>query len=193
MKRSIHITRSFNNLNSLFIGAIGSVQYLTLESQHLRFKKQQPETNFKRVYSHLMAIFLIPCSNVLKLIKINFVVMEIAQKVGFRELLQHLYTAFNEQDADRALEVIHPDAVWANGMEGGLLNGHQSIREYWARQWSYITWRVEPMRFEIPDSNTVAVDVHQIILNPSGTIVSIRDLQHIFQIEDGLIKTMVIR
>ena len=43
--------------------------------------------------------------------------MVVAQKVGFRELLQHLYAAFNDQDVDRAFEVIHPDAVWANGME----------------------------------------------------------------------------
>ena len=119
--------------------------------------------------------------------------MEVAQKIGFRELLQHLYIAFNEQDVDRALEVIHPDAVWANGMEGGLLNGHQSIREYWLRQWSYITWHVQPMRFEMTDSENIVVDAHQIIRDLSGNIVSIRDLQHLFQIEDGLIKTMGIR
>ena len=119
--------------------------------------------------------------------------MEVAQKLGFRELLQRLYAAFNEQDVDRALEVIHPDAVWANGMEGGLLNGHQSIREYWSRQWSYITWHVRPMRFEIADPENIVVDVHQILRDLSGNIVSIRDLQHIFQIEDGLIKTMGIR
>ena len=119
--------------------------------------------------------------------------MEVAQKVGFRELLQHLYIAFNEQDADRALEVIHPDAVWANGMEGGLLKGHQSIREYWARQWSYIAWHVRPMRFEMTDPEYVVVEAHQIIRELSGEIVSIRDLQHIFQIEDGLVKTMAIR
>jgi hypothetical protein len=140
-----------------------------------------------------MVIFLIGCSIVPKLIKINSVVMEVAQKVGFRELLQHLYIAFNEQDADRALEVIHPDAVWANGMEGGLLKGHQSIREYWARQWSYITWHVRPMRFEMTDPEYVVVEAHQIIRELSGDIVSIRDLQHIFQIEDGLVKTMAIR
>ena len=119
--------------------------------------------------------------------------MEVAQKVGFRELLQHLYAAFNEQDVDRAFEVIHPDAVWANGMEGGLLNGHQDIREYWLRQWSYITWQVRPMRFEMTDPENIVVEAHQILRDLSGNIVSIRDLQHIFEIEDGLIKKMGIR
>jgi ketosteroid isomerase-like protein len=155
--------------------------------------KQQREINFERLYSHLMAIFLVRCSIVPKLIKINSVDMKVAQKVGFRELLQRLYAAFNDQDVDRALEVIHPDAVWANGMEGGLLNGHQDIREYWLRQWSYITWHVRPMRFEMTDPENIVVEAHQILRDLSGNIVSIRDLQHIFHIEDGLIKTMGIR
>ena len=119
--------------------------------------------------------------------------MEVEQKLGYRELLKRLYAAFNEQDVDSALEVIHPDAVWANGMEGGLLNGHQDIREYWSRQWSYITWHVRPMHFEMTDPENIVVDVHQILRDLSGNIVSIRNLQHIFQIEDGLIKKMDIR
>src|SRR5687768_14904781 len=98
-----------------------------------------------------MAILLIRCSIVPKLIKINSIDMDVAQKLGIRELLQRLYSAFNEQDVERALEVIHPDAVWANGMEGGLLNGHQSICEYWSRQWSYITWHVRPIGFDMTD------------------------------------------
>ena len=119
--------------------------------------------------------------------------MEVAQKLGTRELLQHLYLAFNNQDADKAMEVIHPDAIWANSMEGGLVNGHDGIRGYWSRQWSYIQWHVRPMKFEMTDLQTVVVDAHQIIRDPAGSIVSIRDLQHIFEIENGLIKTMNIR
>ena len=119
--------------------------------------------------------------------------MEVEQKLGYRELLKHLYSAFNEQDVDSALEVIHPDAVWANGMEGGLLNGHQSIREYWSRQWSDITLNVRPMGFEMNDPENIVLEAHQILRDLSGNIVSIRNLQHIFQIEDGLIKRMDIR
>jgi len=140
-----------------------------------------------------MAIFLVRSSIVPKLIKINSGIMKVAQKVSFRELLQHLYAAFNDQDVDRAFEVIHPDAVWANGMEGGLLNGHQDIREYWLRQWSYITWQVRPMRIAMTDPENIVVEAHQILRDLSGNIVSIRDLQHIFEIEDGLIKKMGIR
>ena len=49
------------------------------------------------------------------------------------------------------------------------------------------------MRFEMTDPENIVVDVHQILRDLSGNIVSIRDLQHVFQIEDGLIKTMGLR
>ena len=49
------------------------------------------------------------------------------------------------------------------------------------------------MRFEITDPENIVVDVHQILRDLSGNIVSIRNLQHIFQIDDGLIKKMGIQ
>jgi len=119
--------------------------------------------------------------------------MNVAQKVDSFEMLRHLYNAFNARNIDKALEVIHPDAVWANSMEGGLVNGHDGIRQYWSRQWSYMKWHVRPMSLQMADQETYVVQAHQIIRDLAGSIVSIRDLQHIFQIEDGLIKTMSIR
>src|SRR5688500_9320724 len=131
------------------------------------------------------------CSIVWKLLKnFNSIVMKVAEKIDSFEMLRHLYNAFNERNIDRAFEVIHPDAVWANRMEGGVVKGHQGIREYWTRQWSYMKWRVRPMSLQMADQEPYVVQAHQIIRDLSGIIVSIRDLQHIFQIEDGLIKTM---
>jgi len=119
--------------------------------------------------------------------------MTVAEKVECFEMLRYLYNAFNERNIDKAFEVIHPDAVWANSMEGGLVTGHQGIREYWSRQWSYMKWHVRPMSFQMAGHDMYVVQAHQIIRDLTGSIVSIRDLQHIFQIEDGLIKTMTIR
>jgi len=113
-----------------------------------------------------------------------------AQKLDFRELMQHIYAAFNERDIDRAFEVVHPHADWANGMEGGMLQGHDEIRAYWSRQWSYINWYVTPMSIDVDTTGHCVVDVHQIIRDLSGNIISIKDVQHVFNIEDGLIKNM---
>ncbi|HEX6223071.1 MAG TPA: nuclear transport factor 2 family protein [Chryseolinea sp.] len=119
--------------------------------------------------------------------------MKVAKKINAFEMLSRLYSAFNEKDVDKALEVIHPDAVWANSMEGGLAKGHQEIRDYWMRQWSYIQWHVQPKQLQKLDSENFVVQAHQIIRDLSGNIVSIRNLEHIFHIENGFITTMSIR
>ncbi|HEX6465894.1 MAG TPA: hypothetical protein VFZ99_01235 [Terriglobales bacterium] len=35
------------------------------------------------------------------------------------ELLTNVYASFNGRDIERVLAAMHPDVVWANGMEGG--------------------------------------------------------------------------
>jgi hypothetical protein len=119
--------------------------------------------------------------------------MMVAEKLGYAVLVQHVYNSFNLRNADAALEVIHPDAEWANAMEGGLLTGHEEINAYWHRQWSYIDWHVKFGDITVEDSGNVVVNTNQIIRDLSGNIVSIRDVQHVFRIEDGLITEMRIR
>jgi len=36
-----------------------------------------------------------------------------------RDLLIHVYDAFNRRDIDAILPVMHPEVEWQNGMEGG--------------------------------------------------------------------------
>ena len=61
------------------------------------------------------------------------------------DLLKHLYDRFNARDIDAVLASLHPDVVWANGMEGGHVHRHDGIREYWTRQWSMFDPRVDPI------------------------------------------------
>ncbi|HEY9049689.1 MAG TPA: nuclear transport factor 2 family protein [Ohtaekwangia sp.] len=119
--------------------------------------------------------------------------MVIEQRIDVRELLHYVYTSFNARNIDAALEVIHPDADWANTMEGGLVKGHEGIRDCWSRQWSYIDPHVKLIDVEVDEEGRVVADAHQIIRDMTGAIVSIRDIQHIFEIEDGLLRTMRIR
>jgi len=119
--------------------------------------------------------------------------MMVAEKLDYRELVQHVYNSFNLRNANAALEVIHPDAEWANAMEGGLLKGHDEINSYWHRQWSYVDWHVKFVDLTLEDSGNVVVNTNQIIRDLSGNIISIRDVQHVFRIEDGLILEMRVR
>jgi hypothetical protein len=119
--------------------------------------------------------------------------MTISQNIDYRELLQYVYNSFNARDIDAALEVIHPHADWANALEGGLVQGHTGIRDYWSRQWSYMDPHVKPVYFEEDEEGRFVVEANQIIRDLKGNIVSIKNVHHVFQIEEGLIRNMRIR
>ena len=114
----------------------------------------------------------------------------VLEKVNYRSMVQHVYNSFNARNIDAAFEVIHRDANWANTMEGGLLHGHEEIRAYWLRQWTYIDWHVKFVDASLNDAGNVLVNTHQIIRDFSGNIVTLKDVQHIFTIEDGMIQDM---
>ena len=52
-----------------------------------------------------------------------------------RRMLEKAYAAFNARDIDSALDVMHADVDWPNGMETGNVHDHDGVREYWTRQW----------------------------------------------------------
>ena len=108
-------------------------------------------------------------------------------------LLNRLYERFNARDMEAVIAVMHPDILWANGMEGGHVNGRQGVREYWTRQWAVIDPHVEPMTFATgPDGETI-VEVHQTVRDLAGQLLSDKVVSHIFRIEGGLIRRFDIR
>jgi len=74
-----------------------------------------------------------------------------------RDVIVDAYTAFNARDIDRALEAMHPDVEWANGMEGGHVHGPRALRDYWTRQWTQIDPHVEPQRVTVDDAGRIVV------------------------------------
>ena len=63
------------------------------------------------------------------------------------ELLRRLYAGFNAREMESVLAAMHEDVLWANGMEGGYVNGREGVRAYWTRQWATIDPHVEPVAF----------------------------------------------
>ena len=94
--------------------------------------------------------------------------------------------AFEHRDIDRALSVMRADVVWANGMEGGFVHGHEAVREYWTRQWQQIDPRVEPRHFE-SQGNRLVVDVHQLVRDMNGGVLADQMAKHVFTIDRGVI------
>jgi SAM-dependent methyltransferase len=110
-----------------------------------------------------------------------------------RHLLETAYRAFNARDIEATLATMHADVEWPNGMEGGSVSGHDGVRDYWTRQWGMIDPHVEPVRIETDAAGRVVVDVHQIVRDRAGHVVKDELVQHVYLVEDGLIRSMEIR
>ena len=63
------------------------------------------------------------------------------------ELLNYVYKRFNARDMEAVLAALHEDVMWANGMEGGHVQGRDAVRAYWTRQWAMVDPHVEPVSF----------------------------------------------
>lgn len=110
-----------------------------------------------------------------------------------RDLLMFVYAAFNRRDIDAILPKLHPEVEWPNGMEGGWVHGREGVRAYWTRQWGTIDPHVQPTGFTAEADGRIAVRVHQVVRDLSGTTLLDRVVQHIYSITDGLIQRMDIR
>ena len=108
------------------------------------------------------------------------------------QLLRRAYEAFNARDVEAVLALMHPDVDWPNGMEGGRVRGHDEVRDYWTRQFGLIDSRVEPVGFETDAEGRVVVDVHQVVRDSDGNLLSEGRVQHLYTIGDGLIERMEI-
>ncbi|MDZ8050814.1 MAG: nuclear transport factor 2 family protein [Aulosira sp. ZfuVER01] len=110
-----------------------------------------------------------------------------------QDLLTKAYAAFNARDIDSVLALMHSDVEWANGMEGGYVRGHEAVRNYWTRQWQLINPHVEPQKFQLDQGGQIVVDVHQVVRDLDGNLIIDKMVQHIYTIDNGLIRRMDIQ
>ena len=78
-------------------------------------------------------------------------------------------------------------------MEGGYVHGRGGVRDYWTRQWDLIDPHVEPLRFASDDAGRIVIDVHQVVRDRTGAVITDQVVQHAYLVEDGLIRSMEIR
>src|SRR5258708_35025638 len=95
-------------------------------------------------------------------------------------LLRKAYATFNARDIEAAIALMHADVDWPKGMEGGRVHGHAGGRDYWTRQFTLINSHVEPTAFSRLDDGRVAVTVHQVEKDASGTPPSDRTIHHLY-------------
>jgi ketosteroid isomerase-like protein len=109
------------------------------------------------------------------------------------ELLRRVYELFNRREIERVLEAMHPDVVWANGMEGGHVHGRDEVRSYWKRQWAIVDPHVEPVEISSNSKGEVVVKVHQVVRDLKGNLLADRLVMHVFQMRNRLIQRFDIR
>lgn len=105
-------------------------------------------------------------------------------------LINTAYAAFNARDIDMALSTFHSNVQWPKAFEGGYVNGHDEIREYWTRQWSEINPHVEPTAKAERQNGTVEVTVHQTVKDLQGNVIFDGVVKHIYTMQDDLLQKM---
>jgi hypothetical protein len=102
-----------------------------------------------------------------------------------------MYRAFNERDIGAVLERMHPDVDWPNAWEGGRVIGRAAVSEYWTRQFSVISSKVDPEGFTEEPDGSIVVDVHQLVHDAkTGELLSDSRVRHRYRLEAGLVVRM---
>lgn len=106
------------------------------------------------------------------------------------DLIKKAYSAFNSRDIDTALSTFHPNVEWPKAFEGGYVNGHSEIRDYWTRQWSEINPTVQPIEFNERQDGTLEITVHQKVKDLQDNIIFDGVVKHIYTLQDDLLRKM---
>ena len=105
-------------------------------------------------------------------------------------LLRSLYDAFNARDIDRVVAAMSPDVDWPNGWQGGRVVGRDAVRRYWERQWAEIRPTVRPTTVSERSDGTIEVGVHLVVRDPTGAILQVTDVRHVYAFEGDLVRRM---
>jgi len=103
-----------------------------------------------------------------------------------------LYESFNARDVDAVLAAMTTDVRWPNAWEGGVVRGHEEVRDYWRRQWAEIDPRVDPVAIDERPDGTRAVRVRQVVHDMEGNVIADHEVLHVYRYEGGLIAEMTI-
>jgi ketosteroid isomerase-like protein len=105
-------------------------------------------------------------------------------------LIRDLYASFNARDIEAVLAHLDPDVDWPNAWEGGRVRGRAKVRDYWTRQFAVIDSHVEPEGFSTDPEGRIVVDVHQVVRDLDGKLLSDGHVQHLYTLRDGLVERM---
>jgi ketosteroid isomerase-like protein len=114
------------------------------------------------------------------------------------EVVRRAYDAWNREDLDAFLSVVHPDAEWGAGGGGSaadlflgvksVYRGHEGVREWWnavKEPWDYFKSHVQ--RTFAGGDKVVTVVRFEAEGKESGAKVGLPFLTNVMEVKDGLI------
>ena len=108
------------------------------------------------------------------------------------DLLRRACAAFNRRDVEVVLALLSPDVEWPNVATGTVLHGRAAVQDYWTRQFAQIDPHVDPLAFAV-EGDLIAVDVHQVIRDRTGSLLADSRVTHVYTFRDGLVRRMTVR
>ena len=109
-----------------------------------------------------------------------------------KKLIEKIYDVFNKRDIPSALQAMLPDVQWPNGWEGGYVYGRDAVKDYWTRQWKEIDPHVQPISVKLETDGRIRVLVQQNVKDKQGKLLHEGQVTHVYTLEAGLIKHMLI-
>ncbi|MCU1404884.1 MAG: ketosteroid isomerase [Glaciihabitans sp.] len=110
--------------------------------------------------------------------------------LALRRRIERLYAAFNRRDIAEVFDFLFPSVEWADGGQGGFVHGRANVADYWSRQWRAVDPTVTPLAVTTSPDGRVAVDVHQVVRDVSGVVISDTRVQHLYTLDGGLVARM---
>ena len=105
-----------------------------------------------------------------------------------QDIINQAYVDFNARNIDGVLNLMAPDVHWPNGWEGGYVEGHAAVRDYWTRQWQELNPNVQPVAMHETAPGEVSVEVRQVVKDLEGNLLADIIVKHVYLLENGLIQ-----
>lgn len=107
-----------------------------------------------------------------------------------RTTIRQLWHHLNARDFEMASALLHPAVDWASILEGGRLNGPDSVVAYWRRMMDYIRPESAIVSFENRPDGCLAARMHHVLRRPGGAFWTQEEVTQVFGFRDGLIIRM---
>jgi hypothetical protein len=105
---------------------------------------------------------------------------------NLKDLFRELYKNFNDRKIDLVISNIADNVIWANGMDGGFVYGHDAVKDYWTRQFTMVSSNVTPLEIET-ENGTVKIKVHQVVHDLNGNLLADEFVFHFFHLQENKI------